>query len=139
MSGYVVKTVRLTAREWDIIERARSALGGPGNGKLERSTLMSEALLDAGHRLGVYVGSPRPAPPCESWAHEPQRAETTRSRISVSLTRAVADVLNVAAKQVGTSEPRFIVGATLAYIARLEAVQDGWETSADVRSVPAPP
>jgi len=128
---YVVKTIRLTATEWAIIERARSSLSGAGM-KLDRSTLMSEALLDAGHRLGVFVGLPIPAPRTETWPDGLQRTEVTQSRISVSLTRTAAEVLATAAKQAGTSEPRFLVGATLAYIARLTA---HWSTIELARGV----
>ena len=121
MSGcYVVKTVRLTAVEWAIIEEARSSLFGTG-AKLERSTLVSEALLDAGHRLGIFIDSTGPGARSEAWPHALQRSEVAQSRISVSLTRTAAEILAAASKGVGTSEPRFLVGATLAYIARLKA------------------
>ncbi len=109
---FVVKTIRLTAGELTMIDRACRAVS--------RSVLMSEALVDAGHRLGIYVGSARAAPQ-EAGFYVPQRSVSCGSRVSISLSRTAAAILAAAAKQVGTSEPRFLVGATLAYIARLEA------------------
>jgi hypothetical protein len=121
-TSYIVKTIRLLNLEDSIFDRACDALGG-----LERAQLMQEAVLFEAFRLGVrYSATPPPALKAP-WPYLPDRGgeDVTGIRISISMRVTVAELMSVAAEHVNTSETLFIVGATLAYIGRLQACYRG--------------
>jgi len=113
--AWVMKTIRLTQHERSIIDGACEAFYGC------RSILMSEAVVDAAHAMGIYAGSSEPGSLREPWPHVPDRTGSTTTRICVSLSLRADEMLSRAAARAKTTEPQFMVGATLAYIARLEA------------------
>jgi hypothetical protein len=100
---------------------ACEALGG-----LERAQLMQEALLFEAFRLGTYFTVGAPEPFKGTWPYLPDRSEEpTEVRVSISLRVTVAELMSRAAAYVGTSEPLFIIGATMAYVGRLQACYQG--------------
>ena len=120
-SSYIVKTIRLLAWEISVIDAACEALGG-----VERAQLMQEAVQAEAHRLGVRFSSEDPAPLRGAWPYLPERGETaTDVRISISMRVTVAELMVRAAELVAASETLFIVGATLAYVGRLQACYRG--------------
>ncbi len=109
-------TIRLTRVEDSILDRACEALGG-----LERSQLVQEAALSEAHRLGIRWSVDSPPPLAVPWPYMPDRsAEATALKVCVSLSVPLAELVALAAKHVHASEPAFLVGATLAYIGRLQ-------------------
>lgn len=121
-TSYIVKTIRLLAIENFIFDSACDALGG-----LERAQLMQEAVLFEAFRLGVrYSDSPR-APLKAPWPFLPDRGggDVTDVRISISMRVTVAELMSIAAEHVNASETLFIVGATLAYVGRLQRCYQG--------------
>lgn len=143
-TSYIVKTIRLLAVENAIFDAACEALGG-----LERAQLMQEAVLFEAFRLGVRF-SASPPPPLESpWPYLPERGEeVTDVRTSISMRVTVAELMSVAAGHVNVSETLFIVGATLAYVGRLQSCyrgvyaassDDARATRAALRKIRLPP
>ena len=87
---------------------------------------MQEAALFEAFRLGVRYSAQPPPPLTEPWPYLPERGdETTGARVSISLRITVAELMSIAAKHVGASETRFIVGSTLAYVGRLQKCYRG--------------
>jgi hypothetical protein len=120
-TSYIVKTIRLLALEDLIINQACQALGD-----LERAQLMQEATLFEAFRLGVRFSSEPPPPLDAPWPYLPQRGhEPTEIRVSISMRVTVAELMSAAARHVEASETLFIVGATLAYIGRLQKCYRG--------------
>lgn len=112
-----VKSLRLHPLEDKIIDSACAALRG-----IDRATLMSEASLFEAARLGIHHGASAPPPLRSAWPYVPERGEEPTSvRLSITLSLATAELVTRAAEYVGTSEPLFIIGATLAYVGRLKA------------------
>jgi hypothetical protein len=86
--------------EDSIINRACEALGG-----LERSQLVQEAALSEANRMGIRWSVDRPPPLTDPWPHLPDRsAEATAVRVTISVS---------------------VLGATLAYIGRLQRCFEG--------------
>jgi hypothetical protein len=121
--------------EDSLIDQACRALNG-----VERSLLVQEAVLVEASRLGVRW-SAKPVPPLAgSWPYLPDRGnEVTGERTSITISLALAELLARCAEHVGTSEPLFIIGATLAYIGRLQALFRGAraETPEDAQGIRA--
>jgi hypothetical protein len=120
--------------ENSIIDEACAALNG-----MERSMLVQEAVLVEACRLGIGWSS-KAAPAFEGqWPYLPVRGEATGERTSITMSLALAELLARCAEHVGTSEPLFIVGATLAYIGRLQALFRGTraETREDAQGIRA--
>jgi hypothetical protein len=120
-TSYITKTIRLLPLENTVFDLACEALGG-----LERAQLMQEAVLFEAFRLGVQY-SDTPAPPLKgAWLYLPDRSnEPTEFRVSISMRVTVAELMSAAAAHVQASEPLFIIGATLAYVGRLQACYQG--------------
>jgi hypothetical protein len=143
-TSYILKTLRLHPLENMIIDRACEALGG-----LERAQLMQEAVLAEAFRLGVRFSVDPPPRLARPWAYLPDRGEeATEVRVSISLRVTVAELMAAAAEHVGVSEPLFIIGATLAYIGRLQsrfqgtqmdASEDAGAARAALRQIKLPP
>jgi len=121
-TSYIVKTIRLLSQENMVFDQACVALGD-----LERAQLMQEAVLFEALRLGVRYGDTRVPPRTGPWRYLPDRGgeEVTDVRISISMRVTVAELMSIAAEHVKASETLFIVGATLAYIGRLQACYRG--------------
>jgi len=120
-TSYITKTIRLLPLENSVFDRACDALGG-----LERAQLMQEAVLFEAFRLGIRYSDSRPAPLRTAWPYLPDRSqEATDLRVSISMRVTVAELMSRAAEYVGASEPVFIVGATMAYVGRLQACYEG--------------
>jgi hypothetical protein len=120
-TSYIVKTIRLLALENVIFDRACEALGG-----LERAQLMQEAVLFEASRLGVRFSDSPPPPLKAPWPFLPDRGEdVTDVRVSISMRVTVAELMSIAAEHVKASETLFIVGATLAYVGRLQSCYRG--------------
>ena len=120
-TSYIIKTIRLLTLEDSIFDRACTALGG-----LERGQLMQEAALFEAFRLGVRYSTQPPPPLTAPWPYLPERGEeTTGARVSISLRITVAELMSIAARHVEATETLFIVGATLAYIGRLQKCYRG--------------
>jgi uncharacterized protein (DUF1778 family) len=114
--SFRTKTLRLHSVEDSIIDRACAALNG-----MERTQLMQEAVLAEVCRLGIRWSVEPPEPLAVSWQYLPERGdEPTEVRVSISVSLPVAELITRAAEHVHASEPHFIIGATLAYIARLQ-------------------
>ena len=120
-NSFVLKTIRMLPLEDSLIDRACAALNG-----VERSLLVQEAVMLEASRLGI-LWSNKPASPLEgAWPYLPDRGdEVTGQRTNVSVSLALAELLEQCAEHVGTSEPLFIIGATLAYIGRLQGLFRG--------------
>jgi hypothetical protein len=74
------------------------------------------------YRLGVRWSAGAVPPPERPWRYLPDRGdEVTGERTSITISLALAELLKRCAEHVGTSEPLFIIGATLAYIGQLKA------------------
>ena len=120
-TSYITKTIRLQPTENAIFDQACDALGG-----LERAQLMQEAVLFEAFRLGVYFTVNTPEPITQPWPYLPDRSEEpTEARVTISLRVTVAELMARAAEFVQVSEPLFIVGATMAYVGRLQACYQG--------------
>jgi hypothetical protein len=121
-TSYIIKTIRLHVAEDAIFNSACDALGG-----LERAQLMQEAVLFECHRLGVRYSAEPPPPLKKPWPYLPERGGevATGVRISISLRVTVAELMSIAAVLVDASETLFIVGATLAYVGRLQSCYRG--------------
>jgi hypothetical protein len=121
-ASYIVKTIRLLALENLIFDRACDALGG-----LERAQLMQEAVLFEAFRLGVRFSDSPPAPLKAPWQFLPDRGggDVTDVRVSISMRVTVAELMSTAAEHVKASETLFIVGATLAYVGRIQSCYRG--------------
>ena len=114
--SFRAKTIRLLPQESAIIERACAALNG-----VERSQLVQEAVLVEANRLGIRWSATGPKPLTVSWPYLPDRKEEpTEVRLTLSVSLPLAEVLKRCADHVHASEPLFIIGATLAYIGRLQ-------------------
>ena len=125
-TSYIVKTIRLLIYEDSVFNQACAALGD-----LERAQLMQEAVLFESFRLGVRY-SATPPPPLEApWPYLPDRGgeDITGVRISISLRVTVAELMSIAAQHVKASETLFIVGATMAYVGRLQDCYRGTHAS----------
>jgi uncharacterized protein (DUF1778 family) len=114
--SFRTKTLRLHALEDSIIDRACAALNG-----MERTQLVQEAVLNEACRLGIRW-SVGPVPPLTvSWPYLPERGEEpTETRVSITVSLSVAELITRAAEHVHASEPLFIIGATLAHVGRLQ-------------------
>jgi hypothetical protein len=124
-NSFVLKTIRMLLAEDSIITRACEALNG-----VERSLLVQEAVLTEAYRLGIRWSAKPVEPLAVSWPYLPdRRGETTDVRTSISMSLALAELLERCAQHVHASEPHFIIGATLAYIGRLQVLFRG--TKAD--------
>ncbi len=134
-TSYITKTIRLLPLENTVFDRTCEALGG-----LERAQLMQEAVLFEAFRLGVRY-SATAAPPLKGpWPYLPDRSnEPTEIRVSISMRVTVAELMSAAAAHVQASEPLFIIGATLAYVGRLQACYRGTHapSTEDAREVRA--
>jgi hypothetical protein len=121
-TSYIIKTIRLHVAEDAIFNSACDALGG-----LERAQLMQEAALFEANRLGVRFSAEPPPPLKKPWPYLPERGGevATGVRISISLRVTVAELMSIAAVHVDASETLFIVGATLAYVGRLQSCYRG--------------
>jgi hypothetical protein len=120
-TSYIVKTIRLLALENFVFDSACDALGG-----LERAQLMQEAVLFEAFRLGVRYSESEPPPLKQPWPFLPDRGEdATDVRVSISMRVTVAELMSIAAEHVKASETLFIVGATLAYVGRLQRCYQG--------------
>lgn len=126
--GSFIKSVRVTIVEQATLERASVLLG------LSVSALVQQAVTDAAHRLGIFAGEPDPAHPAK-WDDAPDRSTLSATeRLSVSFNPITYEVLRRVAERTGAGETRFIVGATLRYIARLKA----GSTDAQLRTLKLP-
>ncbi len=120
-TSYITKTIRLHPLENAAFDQACDALGG-----LERAQLIQEAVLFEAFRLGAYFTLTPVQPLKGPWPYLPDRSdEPTEVRVSVSMRVTVAELMARAAELVGASEPLFIIGATMAYVGRLQACYQG--------------
>jgi hypothetical protein len=120
-TSYITKTIRLHPLENQVFDAACEALGG-----LERAQLMQEAVLAEAFRLGIRFSAERPPPLRGRWPYLPDRSEEpTEIRVSISMRVTVAELMSIAAEHVKASEPLFIIGATMAYVGRLQACYEG--------------
>ncbi len=120
-SSYIVKTIRLVAWEIGLIDAACEALGG-----IERAQLMQEAVQAEAQRLGIRFSAEEPPLLRKAWPYLPERGgPATDVRISISMRVTGAELMSRAAEHVTASETLFLVGATLAYIGRLQACYRG--------------
>lgn len=115
MSSYI-KSVRVTVVEQAVLERASALL------QLPLSTLVQQAVTDAAHRLGIFVGEPDPKRHGR-WGDAPDRSTVSagEQRLSISFNPITFDLLRRAANLTGAGESHFIVGASLRYVARIKA------------------
>jgi uncharacterized protein (DUF1778 family) len=115
--SFRTKTLRLHPLENTIFNQACEALN-----HTERTQLMQEAVIHEAARLGVRW-SLDPVPPLTAaWPYMPDRKdEPTEIRVSITVSLPVAETITRAAELVHSSEPLFIIGATLAHIGRLQA------------------
>jgi uncharacterized protein (DUF1778 family) len=114
-------SIRLTVPEDSIINRACEALGG-----LERSQLVQEAALSEANRMGIRWSVDRPPPLTDPWPYLPDRtAEATAVRVTITVSVPLRELVARAAEHVHASEPVFLLGATLAYIGRLQRCFEG--------------
>ncbi len=110
---------------------------------------MQEAVQAEARRLGVRFSSEEAAPLLGPWPYLPERGEAaTDVRISISMRVTVAEFMARAAERVGASETLFVVGATLAYVGRLQAryrgayaasEDDARDARVDLRKLKLPP
>lgn len=115
--AYLIKTVRVTPEEYDIITRAAEALKAP------RAQLVQDGIISAGYRLGIYAGAPdAPARPRKLAAAlvPAHREESCTMRFSISYSPTTYEILHRAAELAGASESRFAVGAALRHIGDLQ-------------------
>ncbi|HTP25385.1 MAG TPA: hypothetical protein VMK12_06955 [Anaeromyxobacteraceae bacterium] len=134
--------IRLLAWEHSIIDQACGALD-----ELERSTLIQEGIVAKANRLGICWSATRPAPLTAPWPYAVERGEqATAARVSISVSVPLMVLLKRAAQHVGTSEPLFAVGSTLAYVGRLQGlwrdaamVKGTEETARRLRRIKLPP
>ena len=120
-NSFVCKTIRMLPVEDSLIHRACVALNG-----LERSLLVQEAVIVEACRLGIRWSAKPVAPLAVSWPYLPDRGdEVTGVRTSVTISLALAELVARCAEHVHASEPHFIIGATLAYVGRLQALFRG--------------
>ena len=120
-TSYITKTIRLLPLEDHVFDSACEALGG-----LERAQLMQEAVLFEAFRLGIRYSDTTPLPLKKAWLYLPDRShEATDVRVSISMRVTVAELMSRAAQHVDASETLFIVGATMAYVGRLQAWYEG--------------
>ena len=110
------KTIRMHPYENEIIDSACAALNG-----VERSLLVQEAVHAEASRLGIRWSAESPPPLEVSWPYYPDRGEeATGVRVTITVSLPLAELVTRAAEHVHASEPHFIVGATLAYVGRLQ-------------------
>lgn len=115
--SFRTKTLRLLPQENLVFEQACAALNG-----LERTQLMQEAVITEAARLGVRWSVDPVEPLARTWPYLPPRGdEPTEVRVSITVSLSVAEIITRAAELVHTSEPLFIIGATLAHVGRLKA------------------
>ncbi len=120
-TSYITKTIRLLPLENHVFDSACDALG-----ELERAQLMQEAVLFEAFRLGIRYSDSTPSPLKKPWPYLPDRSrEATDVRVSISMRVTVAELMSRAAQHVDASETLFIVGATMAYVGRLQACYEG--------------
>jgi hypothetical protein len=135
-TSYIIKTIRLLPIEDHAFNQACEALGG-----LERAQLMQEAVLFEAYQLGVRYSASAPRPLNKPWPFLPDRGgeDVTDVRVSISMRVTVAELMSAAAEHVKASETLFIVGATLAYIGRLQSCYRGTHAAspADAREARA--
>ena len=114
--SFRTKTLRLHPLENAIFDRACEALNG-----MERTQLMQEAIISEASRLGIRWTAEPPPPLKAPWRYLPDRGdEPTGVRVSITVSLSVAELISRAAQHLETSEPLFIIGATLAHIGRLQ-------------------
>ncbi|HET9595097.1 MAG TPA: hypothetical protein VFP65_05935 [Anaeromyxobacteraceae bacterium] len=124
-TSYITKTLRLHPIENHVFDKACEALGG-----LERAQLMQEAVLAEAFRLGIRFSAEPPPPLRGAWPYLPDRSdEPTEIRVSISMRVTVAELMSMAAEHVKASEPLFIIGATMAYVGRLQHCYQGAHAS----------
>lgn len=107
-------TIRLTKDESACFEQATHVLG------TELSKLVQAAVTEAALKLG-FDSATTAAPPAPSfaWPDAPVRSTTASERVTVSLDALTSGLLDRASEHVEQSRPKFIVGATLRYLANL--------------------
>jgi uncharacterized protein (DUF1778 family) len=114
--AFGMKTLRLLPAEDRILDSACAALQG-----LDRATLIMEAALFEANRLGIRHSAEDPPKFKGTWPFAPDRGdEPTGVRLTITLSLSTLELVGRAAKHVGTSEPLFLIGSTLAYIGRLQ-------------------
>ena len=119
-NSFVLRTIRMLPVEHSLITQACAALNG-----IERSLLVQEAVQWEAARLGICWNTEPSRPLAVPWPYLPDREdEITAARTSITVSLALADLAKCA-EHVHTSEPQFIIGATLAYIGRLQALFRG--------------
>lgn len=113
---HIVRTLRVTIREFDIIKHACAALDLP------RANLIQEGVTEAAHRMGIFAAPETPPRPTRAkWPDAPDRGgEAAHARFATSFSPEVYDLLKRASTAVGVSEAVFAVGATLRYVATLK-------------------
>ena len=119
--GVRLWNVWMTEGEVAILDRASEAL------ELERTTLFQEGAFFEAYRLGVRWSLGEPPPPLNgTWKFLPDRSsESTSVRVGVSVSIQLAELVRRAARHVDTTDPKFLVGAMLAYIGRLQRCYEG--------------
>jgi len=125
----VAKTIRMTANESAAIDRACAVL------RMGRASLIKEAAMWEAARLGVRFTLSRIPPLKGPWPYLPSREEPTAVRTSFSCTLTEAEIIARAADHVQASEALFLVGATLAYIGRLQRCFTAMFASDEARKI----
>lgn len=114
-------SIWVTELENSLLEQACEALNG-----IERSQLAQEAAVAEASRLGVRWTEEPPPKLKDPWPYLPDRSrESTKLRVSVSVSVPLAELIARAAELVDTSPPQFVLGATLGYIGRLQKCFEG--------------
>jgi len=117
-NSFVNKTLRMFPFEETLLDRACQALNG-----VEHSLLVQEAVFVEACRLGIRWSSRPVEPLAGPWPYLPRRGdEATGVRWTITISLALADLVARCAEHVGASEPHFMIGATLAYIGRLQVL-----------------
>lgn len=112
--------IRMLAVEDKIVDQACDALNG-----MERSQLMQEASYAEAYRLGIQWDKKPPPPLTERWQYLLVREDNSEVRVCISVSIPGAELIERAASHVRVSEPRFVLGSTLAYIGKLQALLVG--------------
>ncbi len=117
-------TIRVSELEDTILDGACDALNG-----MEKSQLVQEAVAAEASRLGIRWSVERPPPLAKAWAYMPERGSgevtATGLRVTVSISLPLGELVKRAAEHVRTTEAQFVLGATLAYIGRLQRCFEG--------------
>jgi hypothetical protein len=110
-----MKTLRLHPAEIAIIDGACDVL------EIDRATLLSDGAQFEATRLGIRFSTEPVAPLTKSWPYAPDRGKKpTEVRVTITMNRLTHELVARAAQYTHTSEPIFIIGATLAYIGRVQ-------------------